>query len=106
MDRCNELCTKETTGQCALCDALAERDRFIQFWFRGGLLRAGIQSSSEGISRGWERLANKEKIPRRWWWLGIQHQLFLSDLASEEWRRQHDEISRTILQVLVVIVTF
>jgi hypothetical protein len=33
MEHCNELCTKEVTDQCALCDALAERDRFERlFW--------------------------------------------------------------------------
>jgi hypothetical protein len=37
MDRCNDLCTKEATGTCAHCDALAERDRFERFWFKGGL---------------------------------------------------------------------
>ena len=35
MQRCNELCTKETTGACMLCEALAERDRFLRFWFQG-----------------------------------------------------------------------
>ena len=44
MDRCNELCTKEITGTCALCEALAERDRFEQFWFRGGLIVAGLRT--------------------------------------------------------------
>jgi hypothetical protein len=34
MDCCTELCTKETTGYCALCEALAERDLFEQFWFQ------------------------------------------------------------------------
>src|SRR5205085_3238481 len=38
MARCNDLCTKEATGQCALCDVLAERDRFIWLWFKGGIL--------------------------------------------------------------------
>jgi hypothetical protein len=33
MDRCNDLCTKDVTGSCALCEAQAEADRFIQFWF-------------------------------------------------------------------------
>ena len=28
--RWNDLCTKEATGQCALCDKLAERERFEQ----------------------------------------------------------------------------
>ena len=27
MDRCNELCMKDTTGVCKLCEALAERDQ-------------------------------------------------------------------------------
>jgi hypothetical protein len=32
-ERCNELCTKSSTGRCALCDALDERDRFERpFW--------------------------------------------------------------------------
>jgi hypothetical protein len=34
---CNDLCTKEATGQCALCDVLAERDRFIRLWLKGGI---------------------------------------------------------------------
>ena len=42
MDRCTEICTKEATGTCNLCDALAERDRFWRFWFRGGLFVAGV----------------------------------------------------------------
>jgi hypothetical protein len=37
MEPCNELCTKEATGTCALCDKLAERDQFIRRWFKGGL---------------------------------------------------------------------
>jgi hypothetical protein len=33
MERCNELCTKEATGACTLCDKLAERDRFEWKYF-------------------------------------------------------------------------
>lgn len=51
MDRCNELCTKETTGQCAVCDALAERDRFIQWWMQGGFLRTGLRAMRPGVAR-------------------------------------------------------
>jgi len=54
MDRCNELCTKETTGQCALCDALAERDRFIWWWVKGGFLREGWHAMQPSISRAAE----------------------------------------------------
>jgi hypothetical protein len=32
-ERCTELCTKASTGQCALCDALDERDRFERKYF-------------------------------------------------------------------------
>ena len=39
MDQCNEFCTKDSTSHCALCDALAERGRFIRFWFKGADLR-------------------------------------------------------------------
>ena len=51
MDRCNELCTKETTGQCALCEALAERERFIWLWLKGGFLREGLHAMQHGLSR-------------------------------------------------------
>jgi pentapeptide repeat protein len=44
MDRCTELCTKEATGTCNLCDALAERDRFWEFWLGGGLFVAGVRA--------------------------------------------------------------
>jgi len=54
MDRCNELCTKETTGQCALCDALAERDRFIWWWVKGGFLREGWHAMQPSVSRAAE----------------------------------------------------
>jgi uncharacterized protein YjbI with pentapeptide repeats len=50
MDRCNELCTKETTGQCALCEARAEADRCIQRWFKGGWLIDGVRAlKSRGV---------------------------------------------------------
>ena len=37
-ERCNELCTKATTGACTLCDKLDEADEFIRFYFKGGWL--------------------------------------------------------------------
>ena len=106
MDHCNELCTKDITGTCALCEARAEADRFFRFWCGGGLFQAGIQNISKGVTRGWKRFANTGKIPRRWLWPGLQSQSLLFNLSNEEWKRQHDETSRTILQVLVAIVTF
>jgi len=54
MDRCNELCTKETTGYCALCAALAERERFIAWWMKGGVLRAGMRAVQPSHARAIE----------------------------------------------------
>jgi steroid delta-isomerase-like uncharacterized protein len=51
MDRCNELCTKEATGQCALCEALAERERFIRWWMKGGFLREGWRAMQPSTAR-------------------------------------------------------
>jgi hypothetical protein len=42
--RCNELCTKDATGTCAVCEALAERNRFLRFWLKGGLFVDGVQA--------------------------------------------------------------
>jgi hypothetical protein len=44
MERCNELCTKATTGTCALCDVLAERDRFERGLFKGGWFVDGMHA--------------------------------------------------------------
>ena len=51
MDRCNDLCTRETTGQCALCEALAERERFVRLWLKGGFLGDGLRAMQRGFSR-------------------------------------------------------
>src|SRR5262245_45920141 len=44
MARCNELCTKDTTGHCAVCEVRAEADRFFRFWFKGGWFLDGIRA--------------------------------------------------------------
>src|SRR5258706_15645789 len=51
MDRCTEACTRETTGHCALCDVLAERDRFIRLWMKGGFLGEALRAVQRGFSR-------------------------------------------------------
>jgi hypothetical protein len=52
--RWDDLCTKEATGQCALCDVLAERERFEQRWFKGGgfyeVKNAVVPSLKKGLS--------------------------------------------------------
>jgi uncharacterized protein YjbI with pentapeptide repeats len=48
MARCNELCTKkEAPYYCALCEALAERDRFERFWFKGGVFIDGLYALNQ-----------------------------------------------------------
>jgi hypothetical protein len=44
MDHCNEPCTQDVTGTCAVCEALAERDRFLRFWFQEGLFVDGVHA--------------------------------------------------------------
>lgn len=51
MDRCTEYCTREATGHCTLCDALAERDRFLRLWMKGGVLRETLHAVQRGFSR-------------------------------------------------------
>ena len=79
MERCNELCTKEATGQCALCDVLAERDRFERpFW-------AVVASCNKG--RGW-LLGHKLSA-----FLVIAGLGFLGFLIYESWREINPEIT-------------
>jgi hypothetical protein len=49
-----------------------------------------------------ERLADREKWPRQWWW-PVPEELNLSD---ETWRKQHDEISKAINKLLLVLIGF
>src|SRR4030095_13275028 len=49
MVRCNELCTKDTTGTCALCEALAERDRFERLWFQKEIFRRVYNRSRQWL---------------------------------------------------------
>jgi uncharacterized protein YjbI with pentapeptide repeats len=58
MDRCNELCTKEVAGYCALCNVLAERDRFERFWFKGGVFIDGLYALKQ-----WRQSTNQEASP-------------------------------------------
>ena len=60
MDRCNELCTKDATGTCAVCEALAERNRFLRFWFQGGLFVDGLQAMQK---RGVFALLHRYALP-------------------------------------------
>jgi hypothetical protein len=58
MDRCTELCTKDATGTCALCEARAEADRFFWFWFKGGLFIDGFRALKQ-----WRQSNHHRVIP-------------------------------------------
>jgi hypothetical protein len=60
MDRCNDLCTQDATGTCALCEALAERDRFLRFWFQGGLFVDSVHAMQR---RGVFALLHRYAVP-------------------------------------------
>ena len=63
MARCSdEFCTKAATEVCAVCDAFAERDRFVRLWFKGGWCIDGIRALKRG--RAFARL-------RRYAWLMV-----------------------------------
>ena len=81
MARCNELCTKEIKGVCALCEALAERDRFERLWFRKEEFRRGFHLVQKGLY----------PVPRRGW-LEVRHQ----DVV----RKAHKQFSETINNTL------
>ena len=48
MDRCTELCTRDITGSCAVCEARAEADRFMWRWFKGGVFIDGARALKRG----------------------------------------------------------
>src|SRR5215831_2305538 len=80
MARCNELCTKCATGTCAICEALAERDRFERLWFKGGLFIDGVRA----LKRGRMRLRDRSKAPLCWWY----------PLPRRDWEVRHQDIVR------------
>lgn len=80
MDRCNELCTKDAIGTCALCEALAERDRFERLWFKGGLFLDGVRA----LNRGMIRLRDRSKAPLCW----------LYPVPRRDWEVRHPAVVR------------
>ncbi len=49
------------------------------------------------------RLSDRSKWPRNWWWPLPPERL---DLSPEDWKKQHDEISRAINKLLLVLIGF
>ena len=98
MDRCNDLCTKASTGTCALCDALAERDRFERFWFKGGLLIDGVRT----LKRGLVRLQDQSKTPGLWLCpiprVGGRH----PDVVREAHKQCSETLNKTMLTFISI----
>jgi len=61
MGRCTELCTKDATGTCAVCEALAERDRFLRFWRSGQ--GQGTPCRADADNRARPSLTDKSVLP-------------------------------------------
>src|SRR4029450_5800380 len=80
MARCNELCTKDTTGTCAVCEALAKRDRFLRCWLQEGLFIDGVRA----LNRGMMRLRDRMKAPLCWWY----------PVPHRDWEVRHQDVVR------------
>jgi hypothetical protein len=110
MDRCNELCTKDTTGSCAVCEELAERARFERFWFKGGWFIAFFVSRRKNLLLGLGALLlvlGLYGICQYYWVIPNQH--LASERISPSWKREltqkefyelQNNIRQTFLQAL------
>jgi hypothetical protein len=110
MARCNELCTKEATGECALCDARAEANRFIRRWFKGGLFIDGVRALTHGgdfaclrpYAQLMVRLRDQSKAPRCWWspvpGVEVRHK----DVVREAHKQYSETVNKTMLALLGV----
>lgn len=57
---------------------------------------------SKWLSRIWQRSCDRGKWPRTWW-LPLPAVL---NLSVEDWKKQHDEISKAINKLLLVFIGF
>jgi len=78
---------REVLGDCALCKALAKRDRFERFWFKGGLFIDSLQAL------------------RQWWYpvppAVVRHQ----DIVREA-HKQYSETINKVIFTLLGVATF
>ena len=82
MDRCNELCTRGTTGRCPLCDALAERDRFERFWFPKAIFEGGFH------------------VLRQWWSCAPHEEIRHKDVVRASHKQYAETLNKTMLALL------
>jgi uncharacterized protein YjbI with pentapeptide repeats len=87
MERCNELCTKEATGTCALCDPLTEGDRFWGWWFKGGVFIEGL------------------RVLRQWWYPIPRTEVRHKDVVREIHKQCSETLNKTML-VLIGVAFF
>ena len=110
MARCTELCTKDATGTCAVCEARAEADRFIRFWFQGGLFidglcalkRRGVFTSLRQYTWLIVRLRDQSKAPRCWWYPPPAAEIRHQDVVREAHKQYSYSINRTMLILLSI----
>src|SRR4029450_2339218 len=95
MDRCNELCTKDATGTCALCEARAEADRFVRFWLKGGLF---VDCHNWLIAR----LQDRSKAPGRWLYPVPRTEVRHKDVVREAHKQYSETLNKTMLTLLGV----
>ena len=95
MDRCTEFCTKATTGACAVCEAVAARERFIRFWLKGGWC-------IDGVPWLMRRLWDQSKAPRCWWYPVPRSEIRHKDVVREAHKQYSDTLNKTMLTLLGV----
>ena len=95
MSRCNCLCTKDATGTCALCEALAERERFIRVWLKGGLF---VDCHDRLIAR----LQDRSKAPGCWLYPVPRAEVRHKDVVREAHKQCSETLNKTMLTLLGV----
>ena len=84
MAHCNELCTKDATGTCTVCEALAERDRFERLWFQKEVFLWGFH------------------VLRQWWYPVRLEAPRHTDVVREAHKQYSETLNRTMLALLGV----
>lgn len=63
---------------------------------------AGVRRATEWLPRTRARLADRGRWPRKWWW-PLTEEINFSD---QDWKKQHDEISKAINKLLLILIGF
>jgi hypothetical protein len=102
MARFNDLCPKDATGYCALCEARAVADRFVRRWFTGGLFLEGVQVLKRARVFAWLHRFDAwfmARLRKNWYpRAGVRHQ----DIVREAHKQYSETINKTMLTLLGV----